>query len=136
MDLSNLETNINFEHDGVWVDLEDADKTLLLIARIGNPRYNSRMRARMKTQQYALKMKELSIEAQEAIVTEVISETVLLDWKNLKYKGKAIKYSPTRAFEIMTQIKDFRNLVVEIADDMETFKIVSQEEDSKNSKAS
>jgi len=136
MDLSQLETDRTLEIEGVWVNLEDEDKTQLLVARIGNPTYNARIRAKMKPFTNMLKRDAMPMEQQEGIVTQVLSETILLGWKNLKYKGKVIKFTPARAFEIMEGIPDFREMVLEISNSMEAYRLVEQEDDSKNSKAS
>lgn len=136
MDLSTFETDRQLEVDGVWVDIGDEDETQLLIARIGNPNYNRLIRARLKPHKNLLQRDALPMEMQEKILNEVIAETVLLGWKNLKYKGKKINYSSDRALEMLNNISDFRELVMEIANSMETFRIVETEEDVKNSKAS
>ncbi len=136
MDLRDLETDRSLELDGVWVELGDDDGTQLLVARIGNPRYNARIRALMKPVTHLMKRDALPMEQQEGIVTKVMAETILLDWKNLKYKGKAVKYSTARALEMMEKIQDFRELVLEIANSMEAYRLEEQEDDQKNSRAS
>jgi len=136
MDLSQFETDRQLETDGVWVDIGDEDGTQLLIARIGNPNYNRLMRAKLKPHKNLLQRDAMPLETQERMLNEVMSETVLLGWKNLKYKGKKVNYSTARALELITDIPDFRDLVLEIANSMETFRVVEVEEDVKNSEAS
>lgn len=136
MDLSQFETDRQLEADGVWVDIGDEDGTQLLIARIGNPNFNRLLRNRMKPHRNLLQRDALPIETQEKILNEVMSETILLGWKNLKYKGKKVNFSTDRALELISEIPDFRELVMEVANSMETFRIVEAEEDVKNSEAS
>lgn len=136
MDLSTFETDRQLEVDGVWVDIGDEDGTQLLIARIGNPNYNRLIRARLKPHKNLLQRDAMPIEMQEKILNEVLAETVLLGWKNLMYKGKKINYSSARALEMINNISDFRELVMELANSMETFRVVEAEEDAKNSEAS
>lgn len=136
MDLTEYETDSGLETDGVWVDIGDADGTQLLIARIGNPNFNRALRAKMKPFRNLIQRDKLPAETQEKMLTEVMAEHTLLDWKNLKHKGKVVKYSTAKALSLMIDIKDFRELVTEIANSMETFRREELEEDSKNSKAS
>lgn len=136
MDLTELETDLSLEEDGVWVDLGDKDGTQLLIARIGNPKFTRVLRQYLRPYRQLIQRDALAPEKQEAILTEVMSECILLGWKNLMYQGKKVNYSTKRALEMMTDIKDFRELVTEVANNMETFKAESEAEDAKNSKAS
>ena len=136
MDLTEYETDSGLETDGVWVDIGDSDGTQLLIARIGNPSFNRALRAKMKPFRNLIQRDKLPAETQEKMLTEVMAEHTLLDWKNLKHKGKTVKYSKAKALSLMMDIKDFRELVTEIANSMETFRREELEEDSKNSKAS
>jgi hypothetical protein len=136
MDLNEFKTDDGLEVDGVWVDLGDSDKTQLLIARIGNPQFNRVLRAKMKPFRNLIQRDKLPVETQETMLTETMADTILLDWKNLKLDGKVIKFSKAKALELMTSLKDFRELVTEIANSMETFRLDEEEEDTKNSKAS
>jgi hypothetical protein len=136
MDLNEFETSESLELDGVWVDIGDKDGTQLLVARIGNSSFNNALRAKMKPFRNLIQRDKMPVESQEKIMTEVMSECILLDWKNLKYNGKVVKYSQKKALELLTSIKDFRELVTEIANSMETFRLQEEEEDVKNSKAS
>jgi hypothetical protein len=136
MDLNEYKTDENLELDGVWVDLGDTDKTQLLIARIGNPHFNRVLRAKMKPFRNLIQRDKLPVETQETMLTETMAETILLGWKNLKRDGKDVKYSQSVALKLMSELKDFRELVTEVANSMETFRIEEEEEDAKNSKAS
>lgn len=136
MDLSNFETDRELEVGGVWVDIGDEDGTQLLVARVGNQKFNTMLRAKMKPYRNMLQRDILPQETQEGLLTEVLGETVLLGWKNLKHNGKEVKYSAAKAKELLKGIPDFRELVLEIGNSMETFRVVEEEEDIKNSKAS
>lgn len=136
MDLKEFETDESLELDGVWVDIGDDDETQLLVARVGNPTFNRMIRQRMKPFKNLIQRDRLPASTQEKILTEVMAECILLDWKNLKHNGKTVKYSSATALKLMTSIKDFRELVTEIANSMETFMKEEEAEDTKNSKAS
>ena len=136
MDLTELETDESLEVEGVWVDLNDKDGTQLLVGRVGSSVFNSALRAKMKPFRNLIQRDKLPMETQEKLLTEVMAEYTLLGWKNLKHAGKQVKFSKAKALELLTGIKDFRELVTEIANSMETFRKEELEEDSKNSKAS
>ena len=133
MDLKSFETDKQLEVDGVWVDIGDDDGTQLLVARIGNDNYNRLIRTKLKPYRNLLQRNAMPEPTQEKILTEVLAETILLDWKNLKYNGKKVAYSPARACELLMGIPDFRELVMEIANSMETYRVIEKEADAKNS---
>lgn len=135
MDLSVFETDKDLEVSGVWVDLDKGDGSALLIARIGNTRFNTAVRERMRPYRRMIQSGKMSEDTQEEILTEVMAETILLDWKNIKLNGKTLKYSPKQACDLMRKLPDFRELVTEIANSMDTFRKEEVEEDEKNSKA-
>lgn len=135
MKISSLKTDTDLEVNGVWVDIGDGAE--VLVARVENPRYEERLRALGKQHRHTAKRGVLPVEIQKDLLYQVASETVLLDWKGITDDaGKDIKYSQKKAYELLRDVRDFREIVFEIAETMQAYQVEEEEEDSKNSKAS
>ena len=91
------------------------------VARTGNPAYLKALRQRMQDSQIDT---EDTSEANEALVTklinETLSETILLGWKGLKFKGEDLPYSREAALKLLA-LPDFRKRVTVIADNYQSF---------------
>ena len=59
-------------------------------------------------------------------------EAIVLDWKGLEEDGKAVPYNQANCIRILTDYKDFREQISEIANEMESFKIAEDEDAEKN----
>ncbi len=135
MKFSTFQTDRTLEEQGVEVEIGKG--ATITVARIGNSKYETLLRAMTKPFRRQIQQGLFPIERQDELLLEVVSKTVLLGWKGFTDDDeKEIPFSPAKALELMTETKDFRDLVFEIANEMETFRRVEQEEDSKNSKAS
>jgi len=135
MKISKLKTDSDLEVNGVWVDIGDGAE--ILVARIENPRYKERLRTLGKQYRHTMTRGMLPIEVQEELLYQTASETILLDWKGITDDdGKNIKYSQKKAYELLKEVRDFRDIVFEISETMNAYQREVEEEDSKNSKAS
>ncbi|EDP66831.1 hypothetical protein BAL199_17258 [alpha proteobacterium BAL199] len=135
MDLNRFKADTALEDEGVWSTVDAASGCRLRIARIGNRRYRETMARRLKPYRRALRAGTLDDQVTERITAEVLAETVLLDWERLERDGVAVAYSREAAAAILADpaYKDFRDLVVELASDQESYRERDLEDAEKNS---
>jgi hypothetical protein len=127
MKFSNFATDLDLEENGVWVDLGEG--TRLRLARVNNPAYKKVMREKLKPYRTQAARAGISEEKWKTMTCEVLAKTVLLDWEGWEdEKGKNVPYSEKNAFDMLFGLKDFRSLVVELADQQATFALEIQEE--------
>ena len=132
MDLfSKFKTNEDKERDGVWVSLDGEGS--IRIARTNNPLYREAMLRKMNRYKMAAKSKVIPDDAWLDIVNELIAETILVDWEGITEKGEPLSYSVENAKRVLTELKDFREMVLSIADNMDNFKEELDEGTEKNS---
>lgn len=119
------------EKKGVWEDLGDGAR--VLVARIGNPNYRKIFEQLTKPYSKSIRRGTLSEEKATELIIKSLAKSVLLGWEGLKEDGKLLKHSEAEAIRLMTEYPDFRDQVQEIANDLETYKIVEDEDTEKNS---
>ena len=136
MDISKkFATDAELELNGVWQEIgRDTDGKVcrVKIARTGNERYAKLMDRLMRPHRRAVRTGQMDDGLWDSIIIRVIAETVLLDWENIDDNGVAVPYSKENAIALMTKYKDFRILIAEIANEMETFRNVEVGEAEKN----
>lgn len=121
--------NEELETNGTWMEVGDAE---FLVARAGNPAYAKLFSKEYERNQRALERKdEAADKLAEKLMIKVIAKTILLGWKNVKFKGEDLPYSTENA-EMLLGIKDFRREIVKLADDFDAFKAQKEAEDEKN----
>lgn len=126
MKLSRFTTDSTLELNGVWVDIGEGAK--LLVARVGNPRYRERLRALMKPYKRQIRTDTLPEDLSEDMVLRAFSETILLGWEGLEDdNGAAVPYSREKAYELLRDLRDFRAMVAEIAQEQEAYRAVEAE---------
>lgn len=117
------------EVEGTWVDDGDAE---LLIARAGNRRYTKKLLKLYDRHKKALDRKDDAADAlSDNILIEVLSETILLGWKNITLKGEPLPYTPENAQKLLA-IKDFRKRVMDLSDDFDAYKVKEEADQAKN----
>lgn len=133
MDLAKFRTDKSLEDEGVWNSI--GGDARIKLARIGNRRYRDALQARLKPHRRAIRAGTLPEEVTEALMTEVIAETVIQDWKNVELNGEPVPFSPQAALDILSdpEMKDLRDMIVELASDMELYRARDLEEAEKNS---
>ena len=120
MKFSAFATDLDLEENGVWVDLGDG--TQLKLARVGNPAYKKLFRQQLKPYRSVAARKNISEETWAKMGAELLSKTVLVDWKGWEDdKGKTIPYSEKNAYDMLLGLKDFRKFVEDLAEDQATF---------------
>ena len=116
MDLrKTFKTSKQKETEGVWVNLDDSGAKLK-IARAGNPNYKAAQQKKMARYKLAARSKTIPDSAWDEIFNELIAETILLD------KGQRVPYAQEAALQALSDLKDFREIVMGFADDMTNFK--------------
>lgn len=121
------------EQEGSDTQLPGCGDTLFKIAREGNKNYSKRLQKLVKQNRAVLDSKGDAAEAKsDEILVDVMAATILIGWQGeVLYKGTPMKYSVDAAKTLLAH-KDFRAKVMEVSSNMETFKVVKDEEDSKN----
>lgn len=123
-------TNTDAELNGTIVEYGDAKFT---IARKGSAAYRKLLSKLYKQHRVLLEGKSDAAEAKsDQILAEVISKTILLGWENVSSKGKPLPYSQEAAYDLLLNLKEFRNFVDEASGDLERFKLIQDETDEKN----
>ena len=112
-------TSRELEEEGVWVDLGEGAR--LKIARIGNPANRDLMRRKMKPHRTALRADKLPEDILNRITIEVMAETILLGWEGLTEGGQPLPYTRENAIQQLTELKDFRDQVADLSQDMTLF---------------
>lgn len=119
-------TDEKLEVEGSWFPL--TTKSSVLVGREGNTRYSARLRDAFSKNQIDLDAGGKDADnLADMLVVEVMADTILLGWKGLSYKGKAVEYSPEMA-RTMLRIKDFRKKVVEFSRTFAAYQAKAEEE--------
>ena len=125
-------TDLRAETDGVWRDMGSAS---FLIARADNSNY---VKAIAETWEKHREQVEAGGEEAEELsarlLAEVTADTILLDWKNVSFKGKKYPYNRENAIALFMEpsLKDFQNKIMTMARDVEYYKLKEEEEQVKN----
>jgi len=106
-------TDKKLELEGVWHDLGEGAG--VLIARIGNRRYQNALNKTLADNRTMIKTGLMSEEAAEKDLCEIIADTILLDWKNIDDDGQPLPYTKENAVAMLIKYPDFRVLVVDLA---------------------
>lgn len=123
-DLNTLRTNEDLENNGVWRDLGNGAK--LLIARLGNEEF-SKMFTEL-TKAYDETGTKVPVEVQRDFTVKCLARTVLLGWEGIFDGKKKLKYSYDNAVRVLTEIKDFREMILKLAGQLEAYKAINDEE--------
>lgn len=126
-------TNSELESEGVWT--QDLGEGLhLKLARLKNPKFRKMYQRLTKPYERQIRNRTLSEKIEEDIITKCLVETVVLDWKGLVLDGKELTYSKENASKLFSDpdLSDFRDLVVDLANDAELFREEHLEDAEKN----
>ena len=131
MDLNQVfGTDKTLEEEGVWIEM--SDNTSIKIARLNNPAFKQ---AASKLSKKNKIVDNFSKVRDEALI-KIVSDTILLDWKNISDEGNDIKYNKDNAFKLLNKYHDFLDYVVEQSNDIENFRKIEIEEDKDTLKKS
>lgn len=157
--LKDMEVDPSRSEEGVWVAVDPTDDNpegtvQLLIARMGNPKYNAYLQELVGVTSKDVKgagarrarqVREKMNEAVSALGNinstaskKAAARYILLGWKGLRYGDEEVPYSEKKALELFNspRFPDFYPLVLEFANDQELFKQEAQEEAEGNSPSS
>lgn len=125
-DISKLETNKDLEENGVWMPIGEGAE--VKVARIGNEKYLSLLRKKVKANRAVLENEDdLAAKMSEKVAIEVYARTILLDWKGIAANGVPLEVNVANAEKLLA-IKDFREKVKNYAESMENFQDKKEEE--------
>lgn len=126
-------TDTVVEQEGTKTQLPGAGDTMYTVARMPNKHYSKLIQRQVKMNRAVLDSKgDAAEKASDNILINVMAKTILLGWEGeITYKGKKYAYSEEAAKMLLAH-KDFRETVSKVASDMDTFKLVKDEEDEKN----
>lgn len=131
MDLSTFKTDKVKETEGVWFDI-DADGAQVLVARAGNRKYAKKLEKITKPHRHALRSRNMSDDLGDKLLAEAMAGTILLDWKKLEFDGVSLIFSEEKAKELLQTLPDFRRIIDDFSNDINSFKEMDDEEDLKN----
>jgi len=127
-------TDSKKEIEGVWEDFGDGCE--VLIARIGNEEYSKYFQKISRPYKKQIRRDTLHEDKARELLVDSMAEKIVLSWKGLKEDGKLVPYTKKEAIRVLNEYKDFRDAIMEIAGEMETFKNIDDEDAEKNSKKS
>jgi hypothetical protein len=135
MDLAKFRTEAALEDEGVWIELGEGARAR--VGRIGGRRYRDAFQRHLKPFQKAARLGALSETQAERILVETLADAVLLGWEGLTQDGAPVPYDRDRARDLLADpaFRDFRNLIVETANEAESFRRAAERDAEKNSVA-
>jgi hypothetical protein len=120
MDLqATFATDKKKEQDGVWKNLGDAR---VKIARANNPKYRTALTKYIKQFVPAGIQPKPDDPNIEKATVYAMAEAILLDWENLAIKGEILEVSVEQAIGILTDYPDFREVISQLAIDVDNFR--------------
>lgn len=139
-------TDPNLELEGTWKAIGPATRTKddgspdpdsapqILVARSGNKRHGRIISRLYKSNQTVLDgQDDMAEQKGEEITIDAMSQSILLGWKNLSFKGEKLPDGYDRATaKKLLAVKDFRALVTRHAEDFKNFSVTQEDADAKN----
>lgn len=117
-------------------DGEDASKDpWIRVARMDNPAYSKKVMENYKKLQTAKKQQRLTEEAADVmaknLMVETLADTILVGFGNLTYQNRVMTGSREDRMQLL-RLRDFANLVVTHAQNVELFRVEQFEADAGN----
>ena len=114
------------------VPFEYGDSTFIL-ARKFNPTHRKLFSKLWKANRRVVEGEGDAAEKRaDEIMCEVMSKTILLGWKNVQVDGKDLPYSQQAAYDLLLEMRDFREVIDTASAELKRFKVHQDEEDEKN----
>ena len=133
MDLKDFKTDKSKEQEGVWEDL--GNECSVLVARYGNSAMIRAYRKYPRMLRQRLESGQADDNNSATILSKVMADTILLDWKGLKEDGKEIAYSKEECVRILTEYPDVRDMIFEISNEAQLYHDKGVMKTIKNSKS-
>jgi len=128
------ETDKTAEDEGQWVrGLREGMN--VKVARFGNERYRATFQRRIRPYRQQFDRGSLSEEKTSEIMVESIADAILLDWDGPGFvdrEGNALPYSRDAAVTLLTDLPDFRDDIIALSREAETFRLEYREESAGN----
>lgn len=122
MKITRFKTDDLKERKGTWVECPEGLR--IKIARLNNRAYIETRDQLFKPHRRIAGRLPLSEDVVDDCVAKALSLHVLLDWEGLEDEaGNAIQYSHDKAYEYLRGYREFKDLVVEAAVDIENFRM-------------
>jgi hypothetical protein len=123
------------EAEGARFELGDG--AFVVLARWGNPKHlKAEEKARAPYRSLTLSGRPLPTDIAESTTIKAMAEAVVIDWGGLKDRdGALIPYSVEAAITLLTDLPDFRSVLVGMAMSAEGFRAEQIEADAGNSSA-
>ena len=118
------------EKEGVWVELNEGME--VKVARLNNPTYQRIWEREMRPFRAQFERGLLADDKMEQIIVKVMSECILIDWKNIEFDGKKLPHSVENAAMLMSEFPDFRSDIMFLASQQATFRAEEIAEAEKN----
>lgn len=127
---SSFKTDKALEEEGVWIDYGQGFR--MKIARLGNSKCQAYLRRLRKPFMRQIQAGTLDDAVAESFLRKAVGKFVLLGWEGMcEDDGTEIPFSAEEAMKRL-ETRDFLELVVEIAQDRETFKEEIEGDAAKN----
>jgi len=126
-------TNKQKEEAGTWI--KGPKNMEYLVARMGNKAYRDLLDKLLAPHRVALRQGRMDDELLTKITREVVSKTILLDWKNVELeKGQGfVDYTPAIGAREMEMYPDFADFITTQAQTFANYAADDEAEDLKNS---
>jgi len=105
--------------EGQWFDLGDGAR-IRLRSRDSKEVRNAIRRA-TRPHQAAIRADRFPMEKMEAIMTDVMAGTIIVDWEGITEGGKPVAFSVDTARRFVTEFPEFRRIVDAFASDLAAF---------------
>ena len=113
-------TDPDLEVKGTWRQLGSAR---VLIARSGDQDHTNRLSELARARQSELDAGgDVAEEVYKEIVITALSETVLLGWEGLGYKGEELVYSAENA-KMLLGHRDFRDRIIKLSEEVTSYRM-------------
>lgn len=122
MDLNTFKTNVVKSDEGVWCPVDAT--TDIKIARYGNRTFQRALKRVMKPHKVMIDRGTLDDDTADRLLVEALAEGILIDWKGMTQAGKPLEYTHAEAVKVLMnkELRDFRELVVSLSQDMQMFR--------------
>lgn len=119
------------EKEGVWM-IWDED-TSFLVARKTNPKYKQFISKKFRENEQLISSDtatQMADTVSAGIMLEGMATYLLLDWKGVLSGGKAVKYSPEVAKEILEEHDDLYRLIDEFSNNRSNYILKQDKKDA------
>ena len=123
MDLNKkFKTDVDKEDNGTWLNIDTECR--VLVARMNNPAYEEELKRLRAPYKQAIREGSMEDEIADRILATAMAKTILLNWEGLELDGKPYPYSYENCRELLLNraYRQFRNLIVSMAADVENYR--------------